>query len=71
MAEDFLFAAVICGFMWLVGQKVYPKRAPKDHPGMVFPPRHRLILRILATLMLIAILIDVWYRMTGRGQFIH
>jgi hypothetical protein len=70
LGELFL-VAVISFFIWTIGQRFYPKHAPNDHPGLMFTPWRRRLHRAIWTFILVCILIDLWYRLTGRGQFLH
>ena len=69
-AEIFLAVWMFVFVIWGVKGRWRPAFS-RSHPGWYYAPRQQWILRGIGTLILVTVLIDLWFRLTGRGQFLR
>jgi len=68
---------MIVFLVWGVGGSWYPglrgARRYRNDPskGWTYAEWRRHVLRALALLIAVAAVVDLWYRATGRGAFLH
>ena len=72
LGEAFLALWMLVFVVWGVRLRWYPARGGWNwHPGWTYEGWRRHLLRSLGLFILIVLLVDLWYQLTGRGQFLH
>jgi hypothetical protein len=71
--RDITIAALMFAFVvWGVRGRWSPRGfVRRGEPGHTYEGWRRHVLRGIGLWILASVLIDLWYRLTGRGQFLH